>query len=243
MLLGTFLFSFWNFYVRQKIEGPLVGVDEETGKSRKCDIQFYMALEGMCGWHSNHNPDVPWITGVATTELYNKQQTLTAIRMCGILACTFNRIGTDMNLPFGGYGVLGVCNDTAAIVDFAVRGQTNMYPLLSTGRFLIHTAKYLMEFCGKISHDSSMKQVETDARCLASASCFMESDVHCSPIHSISATRRFLANYPTSYFQITEDSRQIMEQVSKKYKEFLSKNSNLTEKEAVNEYLKYLTEK
>lgn len=29
-----------------QIEGPLVGVDENTGKSRKCNIQFYMAIEG-----------------------------------------------------------------------------------------------------------------------------------------------------------------------------------------------------
>ena len=91
----------------------------------------------MCGWHSNYNTDVPWVKGVSTTELYTTEQALTAIRMSGILACTFNAIGTDMALPFGGYGVLGVCNDTAALVDFAVRGETNMYPLLSTGRYLL----------------------------------------------------------------------------------------------------------
>ena len=123
-------------YILPKIEGPLVGTDE-SGKSRKCDIQFYMAIEGMCGWHSNYNTDVPWVKGVSTTELYTTEQALTAIRMSGILACTFNAIGTDMALPFGGYGVLGVCNDTAALVDFAVRGETNMYPLLSTGRYLL----------------------------------------------------------------------------------------------------------
>jgi hypothetical protein len=33
--------------IDMQIEGPLVGVDENTGKSRKCNIQFYMAIEGM----------------------------------------------------------------------------------------------------------------------------------------------------------------------------------------------------
>jgi hypothetical protein len=32
--------------IDMRIEGPLVGVDEKTGESRKCNIQFYMAIEG-----------------------------------------------------------------------------------------------------------------------------------------------------------------------------------------------------
>lgn len=32
-----------------QIQGPLVGVDDLTGKSRKCNIQFYMAIEGRWG--------------------------------------------------------------------------------------------------------------------------------------------------------------------------------------------------
>jgi hypothetical protein len=209
----------------------LIGIDEKTGKSRRCGIQFYMAVEGMCGWHSNHNADVPWVRSVSTTDVYTNEQALTAIRMSGILACTFNTIGTEMALPFGGYGVLGVCNDTAAVVDSAVRGSTNMYPLLSTGRFLMHTATQLTKFCDTIStctddKDNKMKGVVIDARRLASAACFMGSDIHCSPTQMIGATRRFLANYPTSYFQTTEDSRNIMEIVSKEYRNFLGTNAD-----------------
>jgi len=212
-----------------KIKGPLVGIDEKTGKSRKCDIQFYMAVDGLCGWHSNHNVDCPWIRSVSTTDLYTNEQALTAVRMTGVLACTFNSIGTEMSLPLGGYGLLGVCNDTAAVVDFAIRGSTNMYPLLSTGRFLMHTAKYLTEFCDKMNTDKDMKIVATDARRLASAACSMDSDIHCSPTQMIGATRRFLANYPTSYFQITEDSKQIMERVSNEYMRFLGTNADKRE--------------
>ena len=99
-----------------------MGINQSTGESNNCLIQFYMAIDGMCGWHSNHNVDVPWIEPVATTTNYSQEEALMATRMGGILACVFNQIGTEMDLPFGGYGVLGVCNDTAAIVDFAVRG-------------------------------------------------------------------------------------------------------------------------
>lgn len=203
------------------IQGPLVGSNETTGQPNKCNIQFYLAIEGMCGWHSNHNADVPWIRPVSTTDVYDKEKALRVIRMSGLLACTFNAIGTEMKLPFGGYGVLGVCNDTAAFVDFAVRGTTNMYPLLSTGRFLMHTAAHLMDLWKKLSAYDDMKLAVGDTRILAAAACRMESDLHCSPVNLIGATRRYLANFPVSYFQIQEDSREEMKNISREYKAFL----------------------
>ena len=216
-----------------KIAGPLVGTDAATGKPHRCDIQFYMAIEGLCGWHSNHNPAVPWIASTSTTDIYDRPTTLRAIRMSGLLACAFNSIGTEMDLPFGGYGVLGVCNDTAALVDFAVRGSTNMYPLLSTGRFLVHTAAHLVETCDKLSEYEDMAVVAQDARRLATAACFMESDIHCSPTQLIGAARRFNANYPQSYFQITDDSREVMQHMSKEYEQFLQTTEKVGRKSEV----------
>jgi hypothetical protein len=213
------------------IKGPLVGVDERTGLSHKCDIQFYMAIEGMCGWHSNHNVDVPWLEVVSTTRVYEQEEALAAVRMSGILACAFNQIGTEMDLPFGGYGVLGVCNDTAAIIDFAVRGETNMYPLLSTGRFLMHIAKFLAGFHDGLLHrgdetettKKTSKAAAADTLRLASAACKMQSDIHCSPKQMIGAARRYASNYPTAYFQISEDSNEVMKEIAEQYLELESK--------------------
>jgi len=210
------------------IKGPLVGVDENTGLSRKCDIQFYMSLEGMCGWHSNHNIDVPWLEAVSTTTVYNQEEALTAVRMGGILACALNQIGAEMDLPFGGYGVLGVCNDSAAFIDFAVRGKTNMYPLLSTGRFMMHIATFLGGFHdGLLLHhgddkteatqNTSTKAAAADTLRLASAACNMNSDIHCSPKQMIGAARRYASNYSTAYFQISEDSNKVMKEIAEQY--------------------------
>jgi len=216
-----------------KIEGPLVGVDKITGVSNKCGIQFYMAIEGMCGWHSNDNIDVPWTQAVSTTRVYDQEEALAAVRMSGILACAFNQIGTEMNLPFGGYGVLGVCNDTAAIIDFAVRGETNMYPLLSTGRFLMHIAKSLTRFhdglLRKGGDDDETMKIEADTLRLAFTACNMQSDIHCSPNQMIGAAKRYASNYPNAYFQISEDSQEVMKEISKQYVDLESKISkNLT---------------
>ena len=94
-----------------KIDGPLVTesppvVDHGTtsngntgsnrGNTPKCDIQFYVAIEGLCGWHSNHNADVPWVKSVSTTKVYTQDQALQAVRMAGLLAVTFNSVATEV---------------------------------------------------------------------------------------------------------------------------------------------------
>ena len=210
------------------IKGPLIGTNSTTGELNKCDIQFYVAIDGLCAFHSNHNVEAPWMENIGTTDIYNKEQTLEAIRCAGILAVTFNSIATEMNLPFGGYGVLGLCNDSAAFVDFAVRGETNLYPLVSTGRFLAHTARRLMQLRqGLKAHYGTEKAVkELDKLVIAAVK--IDSDVHNSPAELVAATRRYLATYPNSYFQLTQDSKDMMMQVATVYSEFVKAGDKST---------------
>ena len=190
------------------IRGPLVG------DNHRCDIQFYVAIDGLCAWHSNHNADAPWMQRVASTNSYSRETALQAMRLAGLLAVTFNALGTELNLPFGGYGVLGVCNDSAALIDFALRGETNMYPLISTGRFLSHTARRLTDLQQalklKLTPSSVLERTLVDIHSLIDSVCHLDSDIHNSPGTMRGATTRYLANYPTSYFQLTEKSKEIM---------------------------------
>lgn len=221
-----------------KIRGPLVG------EGNNCDIQFYVAIEGLCGWHSNHNADVPWIRAVATTDVYSGDMALRAVRMAGLLGVTFNALATEvrkstsllvliwptslpnikhsqMNLPFGGYGILGVCNDTAAFIDWALRKETNIYPLVSTGRFLFHCARRLLQLKEGISKHSRLSSAVSDADRLVAASCNMDSDIHNSPGHLVGATRRYLASNPVSCFQLTEDSKTMLSAVAARYEQYV----------------------
>ena len=191
------------------ISGPLVG------KKSKCNIQFYMAIEGMCGWHSNHNADVPWIVATASTEPYSKEKALQAVRMASLLSVTFNAIGTEQNLPFGGYGVLGVCNDTAALLDQAIRGTTNMYPLVSTGRYLMHIAKRLVALRIGLFNDPKLEEELKDIQQMIAAIMDISSDLQASPSNALDATRRYLACLPrTSVFQLEAESKEIMTHIS-----------------------------
>lgn len=73
--------------------GPLLGQDERS----RLDIQFYVAIEGMCGWHSNHNVDVSWLKPVSTTKIYDRAQTIQAVRLAGFLAVAFNSLSTEVS--------------------------------------------------------------------------------------------------------------------------------------------------
>jgi hypothetical protein len=131
-----------------------------------------------------------------------------------------------MELPFGGYGVLGVCNDSAAFIDFALRGETNMYPLISTGRFLFHCAHRLQVLKNAFSQDPSMAEAVRDLGLLLTAACNMDSDIHSSPGQLIGATRRYLVTNPQSFFQLTEDSKSMMTNLAAIYHEFSRRADN-----------------
>jgi hypothetical protein len=187
------------------ISGPLVG------KGSKCNIQFYMAIEGMCGWHSNHNADVPWIIATASTEPYSKDMTLQAVRMASLLSVIFNAIGTEQNLPFGGYGVLGVCNDTAALLDQALRGTTNMYPLVSTGRYLIDISKRLVALRKGLCVGPKFADEGKDILQMIAATMDISSDLQASPSNVLDGIPRYLACLSkTTIFQLESESKETM---------------------------------
>ena len=202
------------------LKGPLVP-KRQDGSDGRCDIQYYMAIEGLCGWHSNHNAQVPWLEAHAPSPVYSESESIRAVRLAGLLACTFNSIGTEMELPFGGYGALGVCNDTAAMVDYAVRGSTNLYPLISTGRFLMHVSRRCLRLYITLVEKECTEEAK-DMRALMSAVCNMESDIHTSPSQLIAASKRFHLCHPKiAHFQLSQESKEILSSMEKMCKEFL----------------------
>ncbi|CAJ1951274.1 unnamed protein product [Cylindrotheca closterium] len=223
------------------IRGPLVEKAVQghhlEGQSAKCDIQFYVSIDGLCGWNSNHYPVVPWQRLEATSEVYNFQESLKAVRTTGILAVAFNSIATEMDLPFGGYGILGVCNDSAALVDMAVRGATNLYPLISTERYMWHTLRRLVrmqtnlqeQLQGKMCASSPMKpseQLLEDVAILIHATSTMDSDIHSKPSRLFDALRRYDACYPRSIFQLTAKTKVMLQKEKLKYRQYtLAKSS------------------
>ena len=177
------------------IQGPLFNKDD---KPSSCNIQFYMAIEGLCGWHSNHNANVPYIEQSDCCEPFREKDAVHAVRLAGLSAVMTNAIGTEENLPFGGYGLTGVCNDSAALIEQAMRGTTNVYPLVTSGRFLTSTVRRM-----KRLHNMFEKQNDPlldldikDLDLLMRSAIRMSSDLHASPSNAADSSRRMLKCLP-----------------------------------------------
>ena len=197
------------------IEGPLIGVDG-TGVPNKCNIQHYMAIEGMCGWHSNHNANVPWIRPVNCGEVMEGAKTIQAVRMAGLSAVVLNAVGTELKLPFGGYGLTGVCNDTSALLYWALREETSVYPLTSTGRFLMHQARRIRTLRKNFEALPNFKAEINDLDCLVNATLSIPSDIHASPSQCADSSRRLLHCLPPDLpFQLMVESKKIIEKIVK----------------------------
>lgn len=204
------------------IEGPLVGVDA-MGAPNRCNIQHYMAIEGMCGWHSNHNVDVPWIQPINCGKEMTGDKARQAVRMAGLGAVVVNAVGTELELPFGGYGLTGVCNDTSALLDQALSGETSVYPLTSTGRFLMHQARRILKLRKNLEGKLNLMKELDDLDRLAHATIHIHSDLHASPSNCADSCRRFLHCIPPAMpFQLMVDSKETMEEIKQEL-EFLVK--------------------
>ena len=194
------------------IRGPFIG------STNYCAVQFYVASLGCTAFYANHDVDLPWLKRTALSEMYSKSEAITAVRMAGMVAHVFNSIGTDLNLPFGGYGVLGMCNDSATIIDYAIRGKTSAYPLLATGRYLNHIFQYFLELREGLKRYPEMKRAASDLKKLTKATMEMPNDLHVSPSTVSDFAARFCSTYSKPTFQMTEDSKSIVTEVATKVK-------------------------
>ncbi|KAL7538789.1 hypothetical protein ACHAXR_010847 [Thalassiosira sp. AJA248-18] len=202
------------------ISGPLIGKG-----TRPAWLQFYVSIGGLTCFHPDEDQDAPWAAKTSLSDVYSPDDAIRAIRMCAVVAITFNRIATEFSLPFGGYGILGMCNDSSTLVDFALRGKTNSYPLLSTGRYLNHIVSYLHKLKTELSEKSPdstrLQPVINDIVCLIKSTCQLPSDLHISVSSLIGTSERYDTAYANSVFQSTADAKAILHEMANTAKEYL----------------------
>lgn len=112
---------------------------------RNISIQHFIAIDGLCAWASNSNADAPWIRDIECGPRLKGYEVLPAVRLAAMQALVVSTVGTDFALPNGGYGLTGVCNDTAAWLEQSLFGSTHIYPITLTGRFAIHMLRRAKE--------------------------------------------------------------------------------------------------
>jgi hypothetical protein len=157
-----------------------------------------MAIDGLCGWHSNHNVNVPWIEVVELSSVMTGTDAVEAVQVAALEAVIINTVGTKHNLPFGGYGLVGVCNDTAGLIQHSLEGTTNVYPLTFNGKFAMHNLRTARELRSNLCRQhildcsSAIASVDRLIRAIASLS----SDVNTMPAEAVNQCKRQLIGQP-----------------------------------------------
>lgn len=120
-------------------------------------LQYYQGTEGLCGWEALNDLDRPWQnnrhngTVRYLGEPFLSDQLLAVLDLCDWMALVHNDQSTSMQLRRGGYGSLGFCIDTSALLQQAMTGQCDLYPVLLGGVWrerLLRSSAHLLEQLG-----------------------------------------------------------------------------------------------
>lgn len=112
-------------------------------------VQFYAGTEGFCGWHPDSGWQAPWRAGhVQHGEVLSMDELTRAADYGTALAVASARCAEQYSLSCGGYGDLGICNDSAAVLQLCVRNVCTFGQTGGTGvgpQRLFHTAMSLAD--------------------------------------------------------------------------------------------------
>ena len=154
---------------------------------------------------------IPWANPVACGSPVNGKDAIRATRLAALHANVLNGIATDMDLPFGGYGLTAVCNDSAAVIQQCLYGTSTIYPMTSIGRFTQLTMRYAQRFRNRLK-DLPKMELEVVALCdLVKAMREIPSDINASPANAAGAARRMIHCLPQEMpFMMMEDTKKVM---------------------------------
>eukprot|EP00977_Amphora_coffeiformis_P026554 scaffold27769_cov176-Amphora_coffeaeformis.AAC.5 len=192
-----------------------LNLDIKSGPLLKnVNIQHFISIDGLCAFASNNNVDVPWIKDVDCGPRLKGTDALPAIRLAAIQALIVSTVGSDFKLPNGGYGMNGVCNDTAAWLEQALFGSTHIYPITITGRFAIHMMRRARELESQFKANKDFAAEAKAARELLRALTCLPSDMTNLPSGALDQCRRQLhCMHPERPFQMMLRTESIIKNV------------------------------
>lgn len=105
------------------------------GPKLDADVKFYQGISGT-GFFPCNTVEAPgWVGHVSHGEV-SGEKALQALRLAGDFTDVVNTTAKDKHLYAGGYGLTGVCNDSVAVVQQALLGRADQYPLLMKDELL-----------------------------------------------------------------------------------------------------------
>ncbi len=102
-------------------------------------LQYCQGIEGVNGWFALNDLHRPWQNdrhnGTVTYpgESFTEQRLCEAMEFTELMAAVHNMEASSHQLRIGGYGALGYCIDSTALLEQALNGYVNMFPLTLGG--------------------------------------------------------------------------------------------------------------
>ncbi len=102
-------------------------------------LQYYQGTEGFCGWEGLNDLDRPWQnnrhngTVRYLGERWDGERLQAAMALCDVMALVHNSESDAGQLWLGGYGALGFCIDSSAVLQQAIEGRCELFPVLLGG--------------------------------------------------------------------------------------------------------------
>lgn len=173
------------------------------GPKLDADLKFYQGVSGTGFFPCNVHADPSWCGRVSQAKV-SGAKALEAITVAGAFTDVVNTTAKEKKLYADGYGITGVCNDSVAVVQQAITGRADMYPLLMKDEVLYGALKERLNDANK-ADDASYKAIRR-------AMSQLPSDVR----HNDSQKRRALASLPWAAgrepFASSEEARRILSQ-------------------------------
>lgn len=102
-------------------------------------LQYYQGTEGLCGWEGMNDLDRPWQNDPDRGTVrflgapFRSEELLALLDLTEVIAAVHNREASRLQLRAGGYGTLGFCLDTAALLQQGMRDACDLFPLMLGG--------------------------------------------------------------------------------------------------------------
>lgn len=182
-----------------RIQGPLI---------QNAEIEWCLNVTGLTGFQPVGGVHRPWQTDPqafvvhAPDALCSAEDRQQALRRITCISAVSNCIADENHVVVGGYGFMGVCLDSVALLQQSLTGTCSMYPL-----FLDGAAKmYLVQGYRIFEKENAMYR--EDAIALRESLIELPSDIIVPPDKVSSTARRALQSLPEkSVFQCLESCK------------------------------------
>ena len=173
-------------------------------------LQYYQGTEGLNGWAAMNDLDRPWQNGRSngsvqySPTVFRDQQLSDAVDLCELMGAIHNSEASMNNLHLGGYGAIGFCIDSTALLEYALIGRTNLFPLTLGGL-------WRERLCTQLDHllEHSMRPNDGAVDRYKMAIEKMPQDLYHTSETRKDAKRRLLASQPRhSPFLLIQDLNQ-----------------------------------